>query len=165
MEFFEIALEIFCALLGVIGILGSVLPILPGPPVSYVGMLILYIWGVNTHDDLTRTVMITWLIVSVAVVVLDYIVPAYFTKVTGGSKAAAKASTIGMIIGILFFPPAGMIIGAFIGALIGEMFIEGKELKHSLKAALGSFLGFLFGTGLKLTASGVMMYYIIAAAI
>ena len=165
MEFYEIALEIFCALLGVIGILGSVLPILPGPPVSYVGMLLLYIWGVNTHDDLTSTVMTTWLIISIAVVVLDYIVPSYFTKMTGGSKAAAKASTVGMIIGILFFPPAGMIIGAFIGALIGEMFIEGKELKHSLKAALGSFLGFLFGTGLKLTASGVMMYYIIAAAI
>jgi uncharacterized protein YqgC (DUF456 family) len=165
MEFYEIALEIFCALLGVIGILGSVLPILPGPPVSYVGMLILYIWGVNTQDDLTSTVMTTWLIISIAVVVLDYIVPSYFTKMTGGSKAAAKASTVGMIIGILFFPPAGMIIGAFIGALIGEMFIEGKELKHSLKAALGSFLGFLFGTGLKLTASGVMMYYIIAAAI
>jgi uncharacterized protein YqgC (DUF456 family) len=165
MEFYEIALEIFCALLGVIGILGSVLPILPGPPVSYVGMLILYIWGVNIQDDLTSTVMTTWLIISIAVVVLDYIVPSYFTKMTGGSKAAAKASTVGMIIGILFFPPAGMIIGAFIGALIGEMFIEGKELKHSLKAALGSFLGFLFGTGLKLTASGVMMYYIIAAAI
>ena len=165
MEFYEIALEIFCALLGVIGILGSVLPILPGPPISYVGMLILYIWGIDTQDDLTRTVMITWLIVAIAVVVLDYIVPSYFTKVTGGSKTAAKASTVGMIIGILFFPPAGMIIGAFLGALVAEMFIEGKELKHSLKAALGSFLGFLFGTGLKLTASGVMMYYIIAAAI
>lgn len=165
MEFYEIALEIFCALLGVIGILGSVLPILPGPPVSYVGMLILYIWGIDTQDELTKTVMITWLIVSIAVVVLDYIVPSYFTKVTGGSKAAARASTVGMIIGILFFPPVGMIIGAFVGALAAEMFIEGKELKHSLKAALGSFLGFLFGTGLKLIASGVMMYYIIAAAI
>ena len=165
MEFYEIALEIFCALLGVIGILGSVLPILPGPPISYVGMLILYIWGIDTQDDLTRTVMITWLIVAIAVVVLDYIVPSYFTKVTGGSKTAAKASNVGMIIGILFFPPAGMIIGAFLGALVAEMFIEGKELKHSLKAALGSFLGFLFGTGLKLIASGVMMYYIIAAAI
>lgn len=165
MEFYEIALEIFCALLGVIGILGSVLPILPGPPVSYVGMLILYIWGIDTRDDLTSTVMITWLVVAIAVVVLDYIVPAYFTKVTGGSKTAAKASTVGMFIGILFFPPAGMIIGAFAGALIAEMFIEGKELKHSFKAALGSFLGFLFGTGLKLIASGVMLYYIIAAAI
>ena len=165
MEFYEIALEIFCALLGVIGILGSVLPILPGPPISYLGMLILYIWGIDTQDDLTRTVMITWLIVAIAVVVLDYIVPSYFTKVTGGSKTAAKASTVGMIIGILFFPPAGMIIGAFLGALVAEMFIEGKELKHSLKAALGSFLGFLVGTGFKLISSGVMLYYIIVAAI
>ena len=161
----EILLEIFCALLGVIGILGSVLPILPGPPVSYLGMLILYVWGTNTQDDLTPTVMLTWLIIAVAVVVLDYIVPSYFTKVTGGSKTAAKASTVGMLIGIVFFPPTGMIIGAFLGALLAEMLIEKKELKHSLKAALGSFIGFLFGTGLKLIASGVMMYYIIAAAI
>lgn len=165
MEFYEIALEIFCALLGVIGILGSVLPILPGPPVSYIGMLILYIWGINVEDTLTSSVMITWLIVSIVVVVLDYIVPSYFTKITGGSKAASRASMVGMVIGILFFPPVGMIVGAFVGALLGEMFINGKELKHSLKSALGSFLGFLFGTGLKLIASGVMLYYIIAAAI
>ena len=161
----EIMLEIFAALLGIIGILGSILPVLPGPPISYVGMLLLYVWGTNTDDILTPRLMPIWLVITIAVVVIDYIVPSYFTKVTGGSKSASRASMVGMIIGIIFFPPAGMIIGAFLGALIAEMFIEGKELKHSLKAALGSFLGFLVGTGFKLISSGVMLYYIIVAAI
>ncbi len=161
----EIMLEIFAALLGIIGILGSILPVLPGPPISYVGMLLLYVWGTNTDDILTPRLMLIWLVITIAVVVIDYIVPSYFTKVTGGSKSASRASMVGMIIGIIFFPPAGMIIGAFLGALIAEMFIEGKELKHSLKAALGSFLGFLVGTGFKLISSGVMLYYIIVAAI
>ena len=161
----EIMLEIFATLLGIIGILGSILPVLPGPPISYVGMLLLYVWGTNTDDILTPRLMLIWLVITIAVVVIDYIVPSYFTKVTGGSKSASRASMVGMIIGIIFFPPAGMIIGAFLGALIAEMFIEGKELKHSLKAALGSFLGFLVGTGFKLISSGVMLYYIIVAAI
>src|SRR5574344_1793985 len=112
----NIFLEIFTIILGIIGIIGCVLPIIPGPPVSYVGMLLLYIWGTNVRDDLTARVMVVWLIITILVTVLDYIVPAYFTKLTGGSKSAARASLVGMIIGIIFFPPIGMIIGAFLGA-------------------------------------------------
>jgi uncharacterized protein len=161
----NIFLEIFTIILGIIGIIGCVLPIIPGPPVSYVGMLLLYIWGTNVRDDLTARVMVVWLIITILVTVLDYIVPAYFTKLTGGSKSAARASLVGMIIGIIFFPPIGMIIGAFLGAMVAEILIEGKQLKQSLKPAIGSFLGFLVGTGFKLIASGVMLYYIIVAII
>lgn len=153
-------------IMGVIGILGSVLPVLPGPPIGYAGMLLLYLWGgEHIREDITGTVMTVMLIVTIVVVILDYIVPAYFTKLTGGSKSAARASMVGMIIGIIFFPPVGMIVGAFLGALAAEMIVEGKQLSHSLKAALGSFLGFLAGTGLKLIASGIILYYIIAAII
>lgn len=152
--------------MGVVGILGSVLPVLPGPPIGYAGMLLLYLWGgEHIREDITGTVMTVMLIVTIVVVILDYIVPAYFTKLTGGSKSAARASMVGMIIGIIFFPPVGMIVGAFVGALLAEMIVEGKQLSHSLKAALGSFLGFLAGTGLKLIASGIILYYIIAAII
>lgn len=157
----EVMIDIFAVLLGILGIVGCVLPVIPGPPISYIGMLILYVWGKDVRDDVTSTVMIIWLVVTVVVTVLDYIVPAWFTKKTGGSKAAARGSLVGMLIGIIFFPPIGMIIGAFLGALLAEMLIEGKELKHSIKSAFGSFLGFLAGTGMKLIASGVMMYYII----
>lgn len=152
--------------MGVVGILGSVLPVLPGPPISYAGMLLLYLCGgEHIREDITGNVMVVMLIVTIAVVILDYIVPSYFTKITGGSKSAARASMVGMIIGIIFFPPLGMIVGAFVGALLAEMIVEGKQFSHSLKSAMGSFLGFLAGTGLKLIACGVMMYYIVAAII
>jgi uncharacterized protein len=158
----EIMIDIFAVALGIVGLIGCILPVIPGPPVSYIGMVILYVWGHDVRDDITSKVLIVWLIVTVIVTILDYIVPAWFTKKTGGSKAASRGAFVGMVIGIIFFPPIGMIIGAFLGALLADMFVEGKELRHSLKSAMGSFLGFLAGTGLKLIASGVMMYYIIA---
>lgn len=162
----EIFIDIVAVLLGIVGLLGCLLPVLPGPPCSFLGMLLLYLWGSpQVLEDITVRVLIIMLIVTIVVTVLDYIVPGYFTKKTGGSKSASRAATVGMLIGIIFFPPWGMIVGAFVGALLAEMIIEGKELKHSLKAAWGSFLGFLVGTGFKLIASGVMLYYIIAGLI
>lgn len=161
----EVMIDIFAVLLGILGLIGCIVPVIPGPPFSYIGMLILYVWGKDVRDDITGTVMIIWLIVTIVVTILDYIVPAWFTKKTGGSKAASRGAFAGMLVGIIFFPPIGMIIGAFLGALLAEMFIEGKEFRHSLKSAVGSFLGFLAGTGMKLIASGVMMYYIIAGIV
>lgn len=154
----HIFIDIIAVVLGVVGVLGSVLPILPGPPISWVGLLLLYFWGDGT---MTPKLLIIWGVVTIVVSVLDYIVPAYFTKITGGSKAAERFSFLGMIVGILFFPPWGMIIGAFLGAMLGEILYNSKDLKGSLKPAFGSFLGFLFGTGLKLTSCGVMLFYII----
>ncbi len=151
-------IDIVAVLLGVIGLLGSVLPVLPGPPLSWVGLLLLYFWG---DGQMTVRLLVVWAVITLVVSVLDYIVPAYFTKVTGGSRAAERLSFVGMILGILFFPPWGMIIGAFLGAMAGEILYNSKDLRGSLKPALGSFLGFLFGTGLKLTTCGVMFYYII----
>ncbi|MBR2947799.1 MAG: DUF456 domain-containing protein [Bacteroidales bacterium] len=162
----SILMAVLAVIMGVIGILGSVLPVLPGPPISYAGMLLLYLWGgEHIKEDITGTVMVIMLIVTIAVVILDYIVPSYFTKVTGGSRSASRASMVGMLLGIFFLPPWGMIVGAFIGALLAEMIIEGKQIGASLKSAFGSFLGFLFGTGLKLVTCGIIMYYIIVAII
>lgn len=105
------------------------------------------------------------LIVTVIVTVLDYVVPGWLTRVTGGTKYASRGATAGMLVGILFFPPWGMIAGAFAGALVAELYWGEKKMAQGLKAALGSFLGFLLGTGAKLAASGVMLYYIIVALI
>lgn len=155
----NIVIDILAILLGVIGVLGSVLPILPGPPLSWAGLLLLFFWGDGT---MTLRFLLIWAGITVLVSILDYVVPSYFTKITGGSKAAARFSFLGMMIGIIFFPPWGMIIGAFLGALLGELLYNKKEggLSASLKPAFGSFLGFLFGTGLKLTSSGIMLYYL-----
>lgn len=151
--------EIIAVLLGILGLVGCVLPVIPGPPFSWAGILLLYLWGGG--DEISMSFLMIWLVVTIVVTVLDYIVPAYFTKITGGSKAAGRGSLIGLFVGLIFFPPFGMIAGAFLGALFAEMFIEGNELRSSLKPAFGSFLGFLAGTFMKLAASGVMMFYII----
>lgn len=148
---------------GIVGLLGCILPVIPGPPLSYAGLLIMYLWGNGSEPDneITGRFMLVWLAITVIVTVLDYIVPVFFTRITGGSKEAVRCSIAGTIIGMLFFPPFGIIIGAFAGAFLGEMIMNNKKIGASFLSATGSFLGFVFGTGIKLAASGLMMYYII----
>ena len=150
-------------LAGVIGILGSVLPALPGPPLAWVGMLLLYLWGGTdgAGEHMSLTILLVMLGVTVAVCVIDYIVPLYFTKLTGGTKAAERGAMAGLIFGLFVVPPVGMILGSFLGAFLAELYYARKSTGAALKSAFGSFLGFLAGTGLKLIACGVMMYYII----
>ena len=160
----EIFLEIIAILFGMVGLLGCILPVLPGPPLSYAGLVVIYLWcngAAYSGEAITGKFMLVWLAITIAVSILDYVVPALFTKWTGGSKEAVRGSLAGTIIGLVFFPPFGIIAGAFLGALLGEIIINGKKLGESLLSAIGSFLGFLFGTGIKMVASGMMLYYII----
>lgn len=159
----DIILISLAIIFGLVGLLGCVLPVIPGPPLSYAGLLIMYLWHNNPEagNEITGKFMLVWLAVTVVVTVLDYIVPVFFTRVTGGSKETVRCSIAGTIIGMVFFPPFGIIIGAFVGALLGEMIMNNKKLGASLLSAAGSFLGFVFGTGIKLAASGIMMYYIV----
>lgn len=148
---------------GVVGIVGSVLPALPGPPVSWVGLLILYFRGTGTNgagDPMSLSFLLVWLGITVAVTIIDYIVPAWFTKLTGGSKAAGRGAVAGMLVG-MFVPPVGILLGTLLGAFIAELFLAGKNGWDSAKSAVGAFMGFICGTGVKLMASGVMMYYIV----
>ena len=147
---------------GVVGIVGSVIPGLPGPPLSWLGMLLAYFAkGTNgSGDPMTTRLLIIWLAVTVIVTVLDYIIPAYFTRLTGGSKVAARGAIAGLFIG-LFVPPIGIIVGTLLGAFLADFFIEDKGAWASFKASIGAFMGFLGGTGVKLIAAGFMMYYII----
>ena len=156
----DTVIRILSVLLGFLGLLGCLLPVLPGPPLSFLGLLLLFFINGSTMQ---WPFLLLWGIITIVVTVLDYVVPGTFTRLTGGSRAATGFATAGMLLGIVFFPPAGMIIGAFLGALLGEVLYGRKEggLSKSLKPALGSFLGFLVGVGLKFIASGIMMYYII----
>ena len=99
--------------------------------------------------------------VTVLVTVIDYIVPAWFTKLTGGSKYASWGAILGLFAGLIFPLPFGMIVTSLLGAFAFEFLFAGKGAGSSVKASLGAFLGFLSGTGIKLIASAVMMYYII----
>ena len=158
----ETFIAIAAIILGVVGIVGSVAPGLPGPPLSWFGMLLLYIWGSGTNaagEPLSTTMLLVWLGIVIVISILDYIVPAYFTKATGGSKYGSRGAIAGLLIGLLV-PPIGMILGSLIGAFAAELLFAGKDTADSLKSALGAFAGFLFGTGLKLICSAVILYYI-----
>ncbi len=148
---------------GIIGIAGSILPGLPGTPVSWIGLLILYIWGNGTNaagEEMTIRTLIIWGIAVAVVSVIDYIVPMYFTKLTGGSKYAERGALIGLIAGIIL-TPIGMILGSFLGAFLYEWYYTRQGAVQALKAAIGSFLGFITGTGIKTIVAVLIMWRII----
>lgn len=159
----ETLIIILAILAGVIGIAGSILPGLPGVPFSWLGMLILYIWGNGTNaagDPMSTRTLVIWGVVVVVVSVIDYLVPMYFTKMTGGSKYAERGALIGLVAGIIL-TPIGMIAGSFLGAFLAELFYAKKDPMESLKAAIGSFIGFIAGTGIKTVAAVLIMWQIV----
>lgn len=153
-------IDIIALLLGIFGLLGCFLPVLPGPPLSYLGLVLLYFWG-NDPGFVSATAMWVWLAIVIVVTVLDYVIPSYYTRRTGGSRSAARASLVGLLLGIPFVPPLGMIVGSFLGAFLAEMLIERKSSNDSFRAAWGTFVGFLLGTGIKSIVSIFLLYYIV----
>ena len=153
-------IAIIAIIAGIIGIIGSIVPGLPGPPLSWVGLLLLYLWG---KEPMTTGFLLLWLAITVVVTIIDYFVPVYFTKLTGGSKYAGWGAMIGLFAGLII-PPVGMIVGSLLGAFVAEFNFAKKDTFTSLKSSLGAFLGFIFGTGIKIASSGVMMYYIVTYA-
>lgn len=153
-------MEILALVAAVIGIVGSIVPGLPGPPVSWVGILLLFINSRGGEEPMTLACLLVWLGITIIVSILDYVVPAWTTRAAGGHKAASTGALIGMLAGI-FLTPVGMILGALLGAFIGELMVTDKGVFSAFKAGLGAFLGFIFGTGLKLITSGIMCYIIV----
>jgi len=155
----DILLLILGILLILLGIAGSILPVIPGPPLGFLGLLVLRFTHFVEPSVLENFDNKLWIFafVAILVVLLDYIVPVWGTKKFGGSKAGAWGAAIGVIIG-LFFAPLGLILGPFLGAFIGEM-ITGKDQNDSLRAGFGSLIGFLFGVALKLSVSFLMAFY------
>ncbi|HDJ34236.1 MAG TPA: DUF456 domain-containing protein [Bacteroidetes bacterium] len=143
----------------IIGLLGCVLPVLPGPPLSYAGLLLAHF---TRWADFSTRFLVIMAMVAVVVTVLDYIVPIWGTKRFGGTKAGMWGATIGMVVGIFFFPPIGLILGPLIGAIAGEA-MRGADSRQSIVAGLGSLMGFFLGIGLKLAASLAMTYYFVKA--
>lgn len=141
----DILLVIISALFIVIGLAGSLLPVLPGPPLSWLGLLIL---NFTTSVHLSTTLLVVTGVIAVIIVVLDYIIPAVGTKKFGGSRKGMIGTSVGLVVGLLSPIPGGIILGPFIGAFIGEMFNK-NDSKLAFKAAIGSFLGFLTSTFIK----------------
>jgi uncharacterized protein len=137
------------------GLAGCILPALPGPPLSYIALLLLHF--TEKHQFSTKFLII-WLVITALVVVLDYMVPVWGAKKFGASKRGIWGSIIGLLLGLFIFPPFGIILGPFLGAVIGEM-TAGKENSAAFKAGFGSFMGFMAGMLLKMIASGLMTWF------
>lgn len=143
-----------------IGIVGSVLPMLPGPPISWIGLLLLYLTKTvpNNYWILGITLLVT-----IIIFVLDYVIPSKGAKHFGGTKYGVWGTNIGLIVG-LFFPPFGFIIGIFLGAFLGELLYNSKDKKGAFRAATGAFIGFIASTFMKVMVclSFLLIYVYVA---
>lgn len=169
MDILLIILGAICLLLGLIG---CVAPVLPGVPLSYLGLLLLH-W--TDRVQFSWQFLVVWGVVVVVIQILDYFIPAWGTKKFGGTKYGVWGSTIGLFVG-LFMGPLGIVIGPFIGAVLGELIYfnrhpqttlsETEQNKNSnfnraLRAGFGSFIGLLTGTLIKVICCGVMIAYFV----
>ncbi|MFC7445138.1 putative membrane protein [Mesoflavibacter sp. HG96] len=155
-------MDIFLTIIGfafiLLGLVGSVLPILPGPPLSGIGLLLLHLTEYVPNNSLFIGIT---LLIAILIFAMDYIIPAIGTKKFGGSKAGMIGTTIGLFFGLFTPIPGGIIIGPFIGAFLGELSNK-ADTNTALKAAFGSFLGFITGTFLKFTVAVIYLGYFVS---
>jgi uncharacterized protein YqgC (DUF456 family) len=175
----EIVLAVAAFLFLLVGLVGSVVPAIPGPPLAYIGLLLLQWSG---YGGFSIAFLVLWGAITIAVTVMDNVLPAMMTKRFGGSRMAVIGSVLGIIAG-MFFVPVGLLVGPFLGALAGELVnsrvqARRKEIDstesaaadsggdngaHALKVAFGAFLAFIVGTGAKLIIGSMMIYYAVKA--
>ena len=136
------------------GIAGSILPALPGPPLSWIGLLILYTTPALPFDYWMLGITF---VITLIIVILDYVIPAEGTKRFGGSKYGIWGTNIGLILGVFAPIPFGFIIGPFVGAFIGELLHDQTDSKRALKAATGSFMGFVVSAFMKFVYSVILL--------
>jgi uncharacterized protein YqgC (DUF456 family) len=150
----EILILIGVGSLLLLGVMGSVIPVLPGPLLSYIALLLYHFFINRMNVD-----SLIWTGIAVAVIsILDYFFQIYGVKKAGGGKSAIRGSVVGMLLGIFLFPPFGILVGAFIGAYIGAK-IEME--KNAVKIAFGALWGFIIGTILKLCISVYIIYFLL----
>jgi len=162
MDYLLVILGALCILLG---FAGSLLPGLPGPPLSYLGLLLIH-W--TRFAEYSAGLLLILAIVVIITAVLDYVVPIWGTKKFGGTRAGIRGSTIGLIAGMILLPMLGIVLGPFgligilggpfLGAWIGEKY-AGQNSDKALRSAFGSFIGFLAGTMMKIVVSIILAFY------
>lgn len=145
-------------LLMIAGVAGCILPFLPGPPLSFLALVIQQLQSVPPY---TSRFLWIWAGITLVVTALDYVIPVYGTRKYGGTKYGVWGCIIGLFFG-LWFGPFGIIAGPFLGAFVGEL-LASSNTDQALRAAMGSFIGFAAGTLVKLIACFVMVYYFIRA--
>jgi len=157
----ETVLIIIGLLIAIVGIIGCIIPAIPGPPLNFISLLILEL---AIENAFSVEFYIIWGAITIVVTVLDYVLPLFGAKVYKASSYGILGSILGMIIGTIFFPPFGMILGLLVGAVVGEL-LAGKEGSEAMKVGVVTFITSLLMIVVKLAASGIMAYYFIARSV
>lgn len=155
----DLLLAILAILFSLAGIVGCVVPVLPGPVFSFAGLCCAYATGCST---LSAATMWIWAGATAAVTAVDYFLPGYMAKLFGGTRAGTVGATLGMIAGLFFGGPVGILLGPFVGAVAGELLNDRENTRRALVVGIGSFLSFIVGTGIKLLASFGMLAFVVA---
>jgi uncharacterized protein len=155
----EIFLLVLAVLLAIGGLIGCVVPALPGPPIAWVGILLVQ-WAIHPYS--TTLIVVTG-IITLLVVLFDYYLPILTAKKFGATKQGIWGSIIGMTLGI-FLTPIGMIAGLIIGSIVGDL-IAGQSARQAARSASGTILGTLITIGVKLTWCCILSWFIISRII
>lgn len=147
----DLILVALAAILMLVGILGSFLPMLPGIPVSWGGLLLLHLTSVI---PMNYTYLGVTLLITIIIFALQYAIPALGTKYLGGSKQGMFGATIGLLAGIFIPVPFAILIAPFVGAYIGEI-LNKADSRTALKAASGSFVGLLASTFMEFVVTAI----------
>lgn len=143
----------------VLGLVGSVVPAIPGPFLSFIGLVLLF---VSKGSGVVSVGMLVFFGISMLILTaLNYLIPILGAKYSGASKKGQWGSVIGALLGVVFFPPLGIFIGAMVGAVIGEM-QAGKKLNEAMKAGVGVITGSVMAIVLQVIYSfSVAIYFLV----
>ena len=139
------------------GMAGCILPVLPGPPLAYAGLVLL---NLTARYQLPDRLLIGGLALVVAALVLDAVIPSIGAKRWGGTRWGVGGCVLGSLAGLFFLPPPGFLVGAFAGAVAGEL-LGGKDRGGALRAGIGALVGFLCGTFLKVALCGLFAFWFV----
>lgn len=154
----DILLALLALVLALAGIVGCIVPVIPGVVLGYAGLVCAWC---ASWSQLSAAALWMWLAVTVVVTLADYFLPGWMTRRFGGSRAGAIGATIGIFAGLLFVP-WGIVVGPFVGAVVGELLHDRSDSGRAFRVGFGSFLAFIVGTGLKLAAAIAMFVLIVA---
>ena len=151
-------IQLLCIILLIVGILGTVLPVLPGLLLSLCGLLI-YKFG--TDAPLSMAYIWIFVFLTAMSIVLNYVIPAKTTRKYGGTRWGSIGSIIGTIAGMFLIPvPFGFLIGMFLGVFVGELLHDTNDKKKAWNSTKGALIGFLYGTGFNLIV-GLAMFLVV----
>ena len=154
------ALDLLIVIIGIIllivGLIGCILPIVPGPLIAWLSLPLLLLTS-DGYADFDKTWFIIITVLMIVVTIIDFLLPIWGNKLTGGTNAGKIGSALGLVIGLIFLGPFGIIIGPFLGALIGELTIN-NDFHFAIKSSFGTLIGFLLGTVLKITVVILTVY-------